>query len=266
MPHQINHNLDPFLPKPGGNIDAKSTMPALGTLSSVAGTASNIAGTIGKAGKVAGAAGKAAGAINPVGLAMMGLDMGIKGFTAGKAAKDAGASTGGAVLEGVLGTVGLEGLYEDPAIKAARKAEQTKQAGIASASNQLTKNTMEMQKEDYSNMNEDGTMATKYGVVKKLGAITGTMSPNMSMAQYNDERKFSKIAKNLPKINEIKTNTNFATKGTEFKDTSGTNNQVTAIAFNLADKDYDGDGKLESSKEEYFGSKGNAIKENNKNN
>ena len=37
---------------------------------------------------------------------------------------------------------------------------------MASASNQLIKNTMEMQKEDYSNMNEDGTMATKHGVVK----------------------------------------------------------------------------------------------------
>ena len=203
MPHQINHNLDPFLPKPGGNIDAKSTMPALGTLSSVAEAASNVAeitGTLGKAGEAAAAAGKAAGAINPVGLAMMGLDMGIKGFKAGKAAKDAGASTGGVILEGVLGTVGLEGLYEDPAIKAAKKAEEVKKAGIASASNQLTKNTMEMQKEDYSNVNEDGTMATKYGVVKKLGAITGTISPNMSMAQYKDEQKFSGIAKNLGAI------------------------------------------------------------------
>ena len=124
---------------------------------------------------------------------MMGLDMGIKGFTAGKAAKDAGASTGGAILEGVLGTVGLEGLYEDPAIKAAKKAEEVKKAGIASASNQLTKNTMEMQKEDYSNMNEDGTMATK----KSLAAMTGTVAHNMSMAQYKDEMKFSAIAKNI---------------------------------------------------------------------
>jgi hypothetical protein len=191
----MNH---PFTSMQGG-----SEMPTLDTLSSVTGAASNIAGianTVGKASKVAGAAGKAAGAasaINPVGLAMMGLDMGIKGFTAGKAAKDAGASTGGAILEGVLGTVGLEGLYEDPAIKAARKAEEVKKAGIASASNQLTKNTMEMQKEDYSNMNEDGTMATKYGVVKKLGAITGTMPYNMSVAQYKNEQKFSKIAKNI---------------------------------------------------------------------
>ena len=33
--------------------------------------------------------------------------------------------------------------------------------------------------------------------MKKLGAITGTISPNMSMAQYNDENKFSAIAKNM---------------------------------------------------------------------
>jgi len=200
MPHQDNHELDPFLPKIGGSIDAQSVMPTLQTIGSGVQAASNIAGAVGavgKASKAAGAAGKVAGAANPLGLAMMGLDMGIKGFTAGKAAKDAGGSTGGAILEGVLGTVGLEGLYEDPAIKAKRKAEEVKKAGIATASNQLMKNTMEMQKEDYSNMNEDGTMATKYGVVKKLGAITGTVANNMSVAQYNSAIKMSGIAKNM---------------------------------------------------------------------
>jgi gas vesicle protein len=33
--------------------------------------------------------------------------------------------------------------------------------------------------------------------IKKLGAITGTISPNMSMAQYKDEMKFSAIARNI---------------------------------------------------------------------
>ena len=237
MAHQINH---PFPPKPGGTTDynpisgftnAENIMEeaqmvqGLGSVTEAASNVAGIAGTLskaGKAGKAARAAGKVAGAINPVGLAMMGLDMGIKGFTAGKAAKDAGASTGGAILEGVLGTVGLEGLYEDPAIKAAKKAEEVKKAGIASASNQLTKNTMEMQKEDYSNMNEDGTMATK----KSLAAMTGTVAHNMSTAQYKSAVKFN------------------------------------GIAMKLANKDYDGDGKIESSKEEYFGSRDNAIKEN----
>ena len=150
------HQMDHF---PSGSLGVD--MSLLNSVSGAAGNIGGIVGAVGKAGKAAGAAGKAAGAINPLGLAVMGLDMGIKGFTAGKAAKDAGASTGGAFVEGVLGTVGLEGLYEDPAIKAKRKAEEVKKAGLAATSNQLMKNTMEMQKEDYSNMNEDGTMATK---------------------------------------------------------------------------------------------------------
>lgn len=206
MAHQMDH---PFPSNPGGTTgynpvsgftNPKNLMEEVQmvqTLGSGVQAVSNIAGATGAAGKAAGAAGKAAGAINPVGLAMMGLDMGIKGFTAGKAAKDAGASTGGAILEGVLGTVGLEGLYEDPAIKAAKKAEEVKKAGIASASNQLMKNTIEMQKEDYSKINPDGTMATKYGVVKKLGAVTGNVAHNMSVAQYKSEQKFSAIAKNM---------------------------------------------------------------------
>ena len=33
--------------------------------------------------------------------------------------------------------------------------------------------------------------------IKKLGAITGTISPNMSLAQYKDEMKFSAIARNI---------------------------------------------------------------------
>ena len=39
--------------------------------------------------------------------------------------------------------------------------------------------------------------STKYGVVKKLGAITGTVANNMSVAQYNSAIKMSKIAKNM---------------------------------------------------------------------
>ena len=39
--------------------------------------------------------------------------------------------------------------------------------------------------------------STKYGVVKKLGAITGTVANNMSVAQYNSAIKMSGIAKNM---------------------------------------------------------------------
>ena len=49
---------------------------------------------------------------------------------------------------------------------------------------------------------ENKSIAAKKGEIKmkpikKLGAITGTISPNMSMTQYNDENKFSAIAKNM---------------------------------------------------------------------
>ncbi len=65
------------------------------------------------------------------------------------------------------------------------------------ASAEVDKNKYEMEQYDYSKINPDGTMATKYGVVKKLGAITGTVANNMSVAQYKDEKKFSGIAKNM---------------------------------------------------------------------
>jgi hypothetical protein len=90
---------------------------------------------------------------------------------------------------------------------------------------------------------ENKSIAAKKGEIKmkpikKLGAITGTMSPNMSMAQYKDEKKFSAIAQEmragatkgyLKPINDIKTNENFATPGTGFKDNSGTNNQPKTV-------------------------------------
>ena len=120
MAHQMDH---PFPSMAGGNINAGSVMPALQTINSAVGTASNIAGTVGKASKVAGAAGKAAGAINPLGAVMLGVDMATKGIKGGIEASKKGAKPVGAVLTGALSAVGLEGLYEDPAIKAKRKAD-----------------------------------------------------------------------------------------------------------------------------------------------
>ena len=112
------------------------------------------------------------------------------------------------------------------------KEEALKQVEInkgITASAEVDKNKYEMEQYDYSKINPDGTMATKYGVVKKLGAITGTVANNMSVAQYKDEKKFSAIAKELKPINDIKTNKNFATPGTGFKDNSGTNNQPKTV-------------------------------------
>ena len=97
---------------------------------------------------------------------------------------------GGLAIGGVVGAV--EG---EKAKKEALKDVEINKGITASA--EVDKNKYEMEKYDYSKINPDGTMATKYGVVKKLGAITGTISPNMSMAQYVAEKKFSAIAKNI---------------------------------------------------------------------
>ena len=80
------------------------------------------------------------------------------------------------------------------------KEEALKQVEInkgITASAEVDKNKYEMEQYDYSKINPDGTMATKYGVVKKLGAITGTVANNMSVAQYNSAIKMSGIAKNM---------------------------------------------------------------------
>jgi len=78
------------------------------------------------------------------------------------------------------------------------------------------------------------------GNMKPLKMLTGVSSPmtyKMSAAQYKSALKMSEI--------------------------SGASTLPSPMA-KMADKDYDGDGKVESSKEEYFGSRDNAIKENTK--
>ena len=97
---------------------------------------------------------------------------------------------GGLAIGGVVGAV--EG---GKAKKEALKDVEINKGITASA--EVDKNKYEMEKYDYSKINPDGTMATKHGVVKKLGAVTGTIAPNMSMAQYVAEKKFSAIAKNM---------------------------------------------------------------------
>lgn len=76
------------------------------------------------------------------------------------------------------------------------------------------------------------------GNMKPLKMLTGVSSPmtyKMSAAQYKSALKMSEI--------------------------SGASTLPSPMA-KMADKDYDGDGKVESSKEEYFGSRDKAIKEN----
>ena len=96
----------------------------------------------------------------------------------------------GLAVGGVVGAV--EG---SKAKKQALKDVEIGEGVTASAD--VDKNKYEMEQYDYSKINPDGTMATKYGVVKKLGAITGTVANNMSVAQYNSAIKMSGIAKNM---------------------------------------------------------------------
>jgi len=97
---------------------------------------------------------------------------------------------GGLAIGGVVGAV--EG---SKAKEEALKDVEINKGVTASA--EVDKNKYEMEQYDYSRINPDGTMATKYGVVKKLGAITGTIAPNMSVAQYNSAIKFNGIAMKL---------------------------------------------------------------------
>ena len=84
-------------------------------------------------------------------------------------------------------------------------------------------------------------LVNKYGIpmagkpIKALTQMQGTVAHNMSAVQYKSALKMSEI--------------------------SGASTLPSPMA-KMADKDYDGDGKVESSKEEYFGSRDKAIKEN----
>ena len=73
--------------------------------------------------------------------------------------------------------------------------------------------------------------------IKALTQMQGTVAHNMSAKQYN--------------------------KALQMKEISGAST-IPSPMVKMSDRDYDGDGKVESSKEEYFGSRDKAIKENKK--
>ena len=62
------------------------------------------------------------------------------------------------------------------------------------AKKEAKKQELQMKNTKYDN---PSVPSAKYGVVKKLGAITGTVANNMSVAQYNSAIKMSGIAKNM---------------------------------------------------------------------
>ena len=111
-----------------------------------------------------------------------------------------GAKYGGPVGAFVGGAVGLGyGLLKGQDIQFDALNAREKQTGVEAAYKSEKQKQKLEQSNNYTNMNKDGTMATKHGVVKKLGAITGNVANNMSVAQYKDEMKFSAIAKNMDK-------------------------------------------------------------------
>jgi hypothetical protein len=163
MPTKINKsplNTTPAPIKPGGKISTGSVMPSLKTLG--------------------GAAGSVASAANPLGTALMVADMAAKGFTAGKEAKEAGASTGGAIVEGLLGTVGLEGLYEDKGIKERRKAEELVSSSMSKTEEQIAKNK--------------AALAMTGKPLKMLTSVEGNVPHNKSARQHDSDNKMNAIA------------------------------------------------------------------------
>tara|TARA_R110000765_G_scaffold324306_1_gene415935 strand:+ start:101 stop:1039 length:939 start_codon:yes stop_codon:yes gene_type:complete len=199
--------------------------------SSGAGAAGAAGGGFGGAGAVAGGVGmltnafgeqdplkQGYGATKALGGAAQGAQMGAALGPYGMAA--------GALIGGTVAVVNADKEREEAK---KQKLIQEQNIGASKAQSQLLENQYGQGRdlESKSFLTKKGEIKMK--PIKKLGAITGTMSPNMSMAQYEDEKKFSAIAQELEPKNEIKTNKNFATPGTGFKDNSGTNNQPKTV-------------------------------------
>ena len=172
MPHQINHPFPSETPQDGGG--AAIAGQVAGVASGLIDTSDPLAkNSIGKSAGQSALKGAALGANPALIAATGGLSVPI-----------------GAAVGGIVGAVKGKKLKEEALVD----VEIGK--GVE-ASAEVDKNKYEMEQYDYSKINPDGTMATKYGVVKKLGAITGTVANNMSVAQYNSAIKMSGIAKNM---------------------------------------------------------------------
>ena len=164
--------------RPAKIIDTVNKMPGLAT---DAGAAS--------------AAGGLAGAIPGVSLALTGIDMAATGIKEGKEAKEQGATTGQAVLEGVLSSVGLGDLYTPKGIKERQASEKEFAKATSNVNDQLAKNlaaqkssvTMKEENEDMPPM----TMAP----LKQLSPYTASYSAyNMSAKQASMEPKMQMLS------------------------------------------------------------------------
>ena len=126
------------------------------------------------------------GATKALGGAAQGAQMGAALGPYGMAA--------GALIGGTVAVVNADKEREEAK---KQKLIQEQNIGASKAQSQLLENQYGQGRdlENKSFLTKKGEIKMK--PIKKLGAITGTMSPNMSMAQYNDEKKFSAIAKNM---------------------------------------------------------------------
>ena len=141
------------------------------------------------------ASGGLAGAIPGVSLALTGIDMAATGIKEGKEAKEQGATTGQAVLEGVLSSVGLGDLYTPKGIKERQASEKEFAEATSNVNDQLAKNlaaqksnvTMKEENEDMPPM----TMAP----LKQLSPYTASYSAyNMSAKQASMEPKMQMLS------------------------------------------------------------------------
>ena len=141
------------------------------------------------------AAGGLAGAIPGVNLALLGIDMAATGIKEGKEAKEQGATTGEAVLEGALSSVGLGDLYTPKGIKERQASEKEFAEATSNVNDQLAKNlaaqksnvTMKEENEDMPPM----TMAP----LKQLSPYTASYSAyNMSAKQASMEPKMQMLS------------------------------------------------------------------------
>ena len=164
--------------RPAQIIDTVNKMPGLATDASAAA-----------------AAGGLAKAIPGVNLALLGIDMAATGIKEGKEAKEQGATTGQAVLEGALSSVGLGDLYTPKGIKERQASEKAFAEATSNVNDQLAKNlaaqksnvTMKEENEDMPPM----TMAP----LKQLSPYTASYSAyNMSAKQASIEPVMQKLS------------------------------------------------------------------------
>tara|TARA_A100001035_G_scaffold257021_1_gene232745 strand:- start:1134 stop:1754 length:621 start_codon:yes stop_codon:yes gene_type:complete len=164
--------------RPAQIIDTVNKMPGLAT-----------------GGGAAAAGGGLAGAIPGVNLALLGIDMAATGIKEGKEAKEQGATTGQAVLEGALSSVGLGDLYTPKGIKERQASEKEFAEATSNVNDQLAKNlaaqksnvTMKEENEDMPPM----TMAP----LKQLSPYTASYSAyNMSAKQASMEPKMQMLS------------------------------------------------------------------------